>query len=85
MVATLPSELCVHIDSDDNGQLKLGGIELFLVKDFAYYTGFTYDIIQPADGSWGRQLPNGTFIGLIGHVQNYVADMIITCISAVSN
>ncbi|XP_066986771.1 probable glutamate receptor [Macrobrachium rosenbergii] len=36
---------------------------------------FTYTLIEPADGSWGSQLPNGSWKGMMGQVTRKEVDV----------
>lgn len=48
---------------------------------------YRYNVVSPADGSWGSQGPNGTWSGMVGQVNRQVrssgpwawADMVVYC------
>ena len=46
---------------------KFSGFEIMKVDALASLLNFTYSIIEPPDGQWGRVGPDGLWTGLIGH------------------
>ena len=50
-----------------NKEEKFSGYEIMQVNALASLLNFTYDIIEPPDGEWGRITPGGLWTGLIGH------------------
>ena len=43
------------------------GFEVLMLDTLATVRNFTYDIIEPADGQWGKVDKNGSWTGLVGH------------------
>ena len=50
-----------------NKEGNFSGSEIMQVDALATLFNFTYDIIEPPDGEWGRMTPDGLWTGLIGH------------------
>ena len=50
-----------------NKEEKFSGYEIMQVDALATLLNFTYDIIEPPDGEWGRITSAGLWTGLIGH------------------
>ena len=43
------------------------GYEIFQLETLAEYLNFKINIIEPPDGQWGMEMPNGEWTGLVGH------------------
>ena len=50
-----------------NKEEKFSGYEIMQVDALATLLNFTYNIIEPPDGEWGRITSDGLWTGLIGH------------------
>ncbi|XP_054721270.1 glutamate receptor ionotropic, kainate glr-3-like [Uloborus diversus] len=57
------------------------GPEAELLKTVREKLGFRYQILKPQDGEWGRQLPNGSWTGLVGMLNRKEADIAAGCIT----
>ncbi|XP_042231485.1 glutamate receptor ionotropic, delta-2-like [Homarus americanus] len=45
-----------------------------IIDIIAQVHNFTYEVYEPVDRRWGYRLDNGTFLGVLGEVQNYLKD-----------
>ncbi|CAD5113718.1 DgyrCDS2882 [Dimorphilus gyrociliatus] len=80
VVATLPFAPFVK-KKTVKGKLVYSGVCIDLLNEFAYLLNFTYDIIEPADQQWGKQLQNGSYTGLVGIMQKQEADLLFAPLS----
>ncbi|KAK8374177.1 hypothetical protein O3P69_018913 [Scylla paramamosain] len=62
-------------ESPDGTGLHASGILVDLMKILASRLNFTYSVLRPVDGEWGRFLPNGSATGMIGMNQRQEVDM----------
>ncbi|KAK3891550.1 hypothetical protein Pcinc_004550 [Petrolisthes cinctipes] len=53
------------------------GIDVSLLNTMAQYLNFTYSVVVPEDGQWGKVLDNGTVTGMIGMVASHRAQLAI--------
>lgn len=56
------------------GETRLEGVELRLLQHAARALNFSYRLVMPADGEWGRKV-NGTWTGKVGEVVGGRADL----------
>ncbi|XP_068228772.1 glutamate receptor ionotropic, kainate glr-3-like [Palaemon carinicauda] len=67
----------VSIKEEPDGSLISTGIAVDFLNIIASVLNFTYTVIKPLDGEWGRDLGNGTFSGMIGMCQRKEVDLAI--------
>ncbi|XP_066984772.1 glutamate receptor ionotropic, kainate glr-3-like [Macrobrachium rosenbergii] len=65
----------VSITEEPNGTLTSSGIAVGFLNTIASVMNFTYTVIKPLDGEWGRELGNGSFSGMIGMCQRKEVDI----------
>ncbi|XP_068218545.1 glutamate receptor ionotropic, kainate glr-3-like [Palaemon carinicauda] len=58
-----------------DASLGYTGILYKVLNTIANKLNFTYSVISPADRQWGRELPNGSFSGMIGMCQRKEVDL----------
>ncbi|CAM1321927.1 Uncharacterised protein g7934 [Pycnogonum litorale] len=74
-VAAVDDPPFVTINRLKNGTLTGEGFLIDVWETLADSLKFRYEIIEPADKSYGLLLPNGSFSGIIGLVQRRKADL----------
>ncbi|CAG2198776.1 GRID1 [Mytilus edulis] len=52
------------------------GFTMDLLQHLALALNFTYEITRPLDGKWGSQMENGSWNGLIGHLERRDVDLV---------
>ncbi|XP_069166158.1 probable glutamate receptor [Procambarus clarkii] len=65
----------VMFQDDQVGTPHSSGILIDFLNILASKLNFTYSVIRPPDGEWGRVLPNGSTTGMIGMCQRQEVDM----------
>ncbi|KAK7104405.1 hypothetical protein V1264_019127 [Littorina saxatilis] len=75
-VSTLPWVGFVEV-TDTGGVQHFSGVCIDLLEELAAQLNFTYKISQPADGIWGIEYENGTWVGLIGQLANSKVDLVV--------
>ncbi|XP_076063391.1 putative glutamate receptor [Oratosquilla oratoria] len=65
----------VDLTTRDDGTLEANGVAVDAFNIIAKKLNFTYHLVRPGDGEWGRGLPNGSFTGMIGMCQRKEVDM----------
>ncbi|XP_042232014.1 uncharacterized protein LOC121872941 [Homarus americanus] len=75
-VSYTPSVPNIFPVDDGDGKLRLEGVELRLLQYAAQALNFSYRLVVPADGEWGRPL-NGTWTGKVGEIVRGRADIAV--------
>ncbi|KAK3854971.1 hypothetical protein Pcinc_038595 [Petrolisthes cinctipes] len=68
----------VYIHDDQHEELVTGrlGVDMQIVQTLSQALNFTIEFAEVShDELWGYELPNGTWVGLVGKVYNEVADI----------
>ena len=63
--------------SESNKYRNYWGYEIEMLYNMANVLNFTYDIKNPPDGKWGHIEPDGRWNGLVYHVSQDSADLVI--------
>lgn len=75
-VAVLPFNGLFEVERDNRKSLIIsGGLEAEYVKTLSTSLRFDVKVLSPADGEWGRELPNGSWTGLVGMVLRNESDI----------
>lgn len=75
-VAILPLNQLFEVQRDHKGSLIIsGGLEAEYVKTLSTSLRFNVEVLYPEDGEWGRELPNGSWTGLVGMVLRNESDI----------
>ncbi|XP_068219312.1 glutamate receptor ionotropic, kainate glr-3-like [Palaemon carinicauda] len=61
--------------SEPDGIVKTSGVSVDMLNIIAKKLNFTYSFYRPSDREWGRELPNGSFTGMIGMCQKNEVDV----------
>ncbi|CAG2211131.1 GRID1 [Mytilus edulis] len=73
LVSTLPWKPFVNFNEKTN---TYTGFTMDLLQHLALALNFTYEITRPLDGKWGSQMENGSWNGLIGHLERRDVDLV---------
>ncbi|XP_068215730.1 glutamate receptor ionotropic, kainate glr-3-like [Palaemon carinicauda] len=65
----------VNITEEADGTVTTSGVCIDLLNVIAEKLNFTYSFYRPSDREWGRELPNGSFTGMIGMCQRKEVDV----------
>ncbi|XP_068227741.1 probable glutamate receptor [Palaemon carinicauda] len=65
----------VIFKEEPDGSLLKSGIVIDMFNTIAEKMNFTYSVKRPPDVEWGRELPNGSFTGMIGMCQRNEVDV----------
>ena len=57
-----------------DGTVGYYGMYLDIADALAQFMNFTYDLVVAPDGHWGSHLPNGSWTGIVGQLQQRVGD-----------
>lgn len=75
-VAVLPLNGLFEVERNNSESLIIsGGLEAEYVKTLSKSLRFDVEVLYPADGEWGRELPNGSWTGLVGMVLRNESDI----------
>ncbi|XP_052103578.1 glutamate receptor ionotropic, kainate glr-3-like [Mytilus californianus] len=73
LVSTLPWDPFVIYNEKRN---EYTGFTMDLLHHLALALNFTYEITRPPDGKWGAQMENGSWNGLMGHLERRDVDLV---------
>ncbi|XP_071528866.1 glutamate receptor ionotropic, kainate glr-3-like [Panulirus ornatus] len=65
----------VDLHNHPNGSFSAFGIAVTFLDIIANKLNFTYTLVKPDDMEWGRELPNGSFTGMIGMCERKEVDV----------
>ncbi|ESO86865.1 hypothetical protein LOTGIDRAFT_166867 [Lottia gigantea] len=71
------------IKKEVNGSAEYSGLCMDLLLELAVSLNFTFKMVEPPDGEWGR-FRDGEWTGLIGQVAKHESDMVLAAVT-VSN
>ena len=60
-----------------DGTVGYYGMYLDIADALAQFMNFTYDLVVAPDGHWGSHLPNGSWTGIVGQLQQRVGDFAV--------
>ncbi|XP_066945382.1 probable glutamate receptor [Macrobrachium rosenbergii] len=66
-----------NFTKEADGTVSANGVAIDLFNIVAEKLNFTYTIYRPSDQEWGREMPNGSFTGMIGMCQRKEVDVAI--------